>query len=709
MKINNKFKEWLSVQSVKRPGAVIICAILLLNLVFFFLIAPLIISALAPSSVPYTGFWASVFYTITMVLDAGCIQFVIEDVGEAGVAVIIACLVIIIIGMVTFTGAVIGYLTNYISNFIGQANSGSRKLNVSGHTVILNWNTRASEIVNDMLYSESAEKVVVLVNSGKAAVEQEITDRLMGTLEKENRDLQNECAKMGVVRGWFHYRKNRMKNRVTVIVREGDTFSTKKLNDISIKKAKDVVILSRDIQNTLCKLDYQELKERNENGNTNTVKTLIQVADLTGAADSADDQQIIVEVDDAWTLSLINRIIEHKERKGKCNIVPLTVDKILGQILSQFAIMPELNMAYSELFSNRGAAFYCTAVPGLLNEHECRVKYMERHTNAIPLTCMAGKEGPQVYYMADSQKHLNQNAASVNMNGYTVKVNQNYWMERRNIVILGHNSKCRAIMNGFDAFRSEWNFKDPALIEQLGTAEILNIMVIDDAKSLKKLDYYKEYPYVNEVIEADIYDKQRICDEISRFADAHEGDTSVLILSDDDALSDEIDANALTYLIYIQDIISDRLKADPDFDVESIDVIVEILNPKNYDIVRSYSVNNIVISNRYISKMVAQIGEKGSIYNFYNDILTYDEEGCDDYESNELYVKKVTRFFDEIPGSCTAAQFIRAVYEASPEGNKSIALGYVKPGGKMVLFSGDQNEIWVELNKEDKVILFSNH
>ena len=705
----NKLKEWISVQIVRRPGTVVLCAILLLNVVFFFVVAPLIISRLAPENVAYTGFWASVFYTITMVLDAGCIQFLVADVGEAGVAVIIACLLIIIVGMVTFTGAVIGYLTNYISGFIERANSGSRRLNVSDHVVILNWNSRASEIVNDMLYSETAEKVVILVGTGKETVEQEIEDRLMGTIEQENRDLLKKCREMGGLRGWIHYRRNRLKNRVTVIVREGDTFSTKKLNDISIKKAKAVVILSKDVQNTVCKLEYHEIKERNEKGNSNIIKTLIQVADLTGAQDSADNQKIIVEVDDDWTLSLVRKVIAHKERRGKCNIVPLTVDKILGQILSQFAVMPELNMAYSELFSNRGAAFYNAPVPGLLDEHECRAKYLERHVNAVPLTSMDGKEGPHVYYMADSQKNLSQSTAAVDMNGYTVRVNQNYWMERRNIVILGHNSKCRAIMNGFNAFRSEWNFKDPVLISQHGTEEILNIMVIDDAASLKKLDYYKQYPFVNEVIEADVYDKERICDEINRFADANEGDTSILVLSDDDALTEEIDANALTYLIYVQDIVSERLAADPTFDVESIDVIVEILNPKNYDIVRSYSVNNIVISNRYISKMVAQIGEKESIYEFYNDILTYDEEDCKEYESNELYVKKVSRFFDETPAPCTAAQFIRAVYEASPEGNKSVALGYVKPGGEMLLFSGDQNSIMVELNKEDKVILFSNH
>ena len=50
---------------------------------------------------------------------------------------------------------------------------------------------------------------------------------------------------------------------------------------------------------------------------------------------------------------------------------------------------------------------------------------------------------------------------------------------------------------------------------------------------------------------------------------------------------------------------------------------VEIIDPKHHDIVNSYSVNNVVISNRYISKMVAQIGEVDALFDFYEDVLSY--------------------------------------------------------------------------------------
>ena len=139
-------------------------------------------------------------------------------------------------------------------------------------------------------------------------------------------------------------------------------------------------------------------------------------------------------------------------------------------------------------------------------------------------------------------------------------------------------------MDGFQSFHNEWNREGE---------DILNIIVIDDKKNLEKRNYYRDYPYVRKTIEADVYDGDIIKKEISDFVDSCEQDASILILSDDMALSEDIDANALTYLIYVQDIIQEHVNRIPDFDKERIDVVVEIVNPKNYDVVRSYSVNSV--------------------------------------------------------------------------------------------------------------------
>lgn len=107
--------------------------------------------------------------------------------------------------------------------------------------------------------------------------------------------------------------------------------------------------------------------------------------------------------------------------------------------------------------------------------------------------------------------------------------------------------------------------------------------------------------------------------------------------------------------------------------------------------------------------------EEGYLDLFYCDILSYDDEGAEEYCSKEVYVKRVKRYFSELPGKTTAAELIRAVYSASVDKEKmgvvnpTIVLGYVKSTGEAVLFTGELDRIQVELTPRDKVILFSSH
>ena len=701
-----RIREWLNIQLVKNPGRMVLCAIFLFNVVFLVLSA-LVISNLALSGTEKMGFFEAAFCTITMILDAGCIQFVVSDIGTAGVAVVIICLGVVLVGMISFTGAVIGYITNYISNFIESANAGSRRLNIYDHSVILNWNTRASEIINDLLYCDTKQKVVVLVNSRKMEIEKEINERLADSVAKENAAIAAQCSNMSFFQKNYFMYKHCFRKNVTVIVREGDIFSSKQLMDISLDKARMIIILGNDINNTVCKFEHKDILENKGKGNSQTVKTLMQVADITAAQSSADNQKIIVEVTDDWTAELIDKIIKCKQVDGKCNIVPVRVNQILGHILSQFSLMPELNLAYRELFSNKGATFY-TEEQRTLDERKYIDEYLKEHRYAIPLTSMDSDGKSYFYYSAGSQKDIGK-TAEVKDSEYTVSINRDYWIEQKNIIILGHNSRCEDIMKGFESFSCEWGYAN-------SDEQIVRVIVIDDKDHLEKMNYYKKYPFVIDTVAAEIYDKDLICSTIDQFVSSNKEDTSVLILSDDSALNEDIDANALANLVYVQDIINDKKNSNPDFDVESIDVIVEIIDPKHYDVVNSYNVNNVVISNRYISKMITQIGEKEALFDFYTDILTYDEGDTETYESKEIYIKKVRRFFNEIPKHTTADQFIRAVYYASVDDsiplekqNPSIVLGYVKPGGKMILFSGDQSLIDVKFDDKDKLILFSNH
>ena len=698
-----KIREWISIKTVKSPGMIILLVIVFANIAIIG-VSALIISSLTPSSsMENSGFWHSVLNTMIMYLGIGGIDTVIEDIGQADFVLVLSCVVIIIIGLVIFTYALIGYMSELISGFIKDADSNSRKLHISGHIIILNWNTRAAEIINELLLKNKKEKIVVLVENNKQDILNDINERLSDTINDINEEVTEANTDMRFFKRRHYIREHKIKNKLTIIVREGDSCSTKQLNDISIKSAKCVVILSNDNSG------YEDIAGNEEKGDAHTIKTLLQVSHMTAEEDSADNQQVVAEVKDNRTLSLVETVIKQKMRKGKCNITPVAANQILGKIFSQFSIMPELNIVYSTLFSNKSASLYVQSSDEFsLSDTEFISDFLNNHLKAIPLTVIHDEDGKYYrYFLSDNEQQIDiiDIVESVHLNrDFKVSLNHNFGISNKHIIILGHNSKSISIMEGFKSFCGEWTKKDDN-----DDSEALNVTVIDDEANLTKQEYYKQYPFVKKAVAADIFDKELISEVIDEFIGLYINNACVIILSNDMNADKDIDSDALMYLILVQDIINKRIADDSAFDPNSIDLVVEILDPKNYDIVSNYSADNIVISNRYISKMIMQIGEKEYIYNFYDDILNYEVPNENVFIAKEMYIKKAVEFFSEMPGECTAAELIRAVYHASLDNNKSVVLGYFRSDGKMILFGGDQSKINMNLTEKDKLIVFSNH
>ena len=683
-----RIREWISVKVVKSPRLIVLLCVLIANAAFI-VVSAFFIALFSESSIENGGYWNAILNTVIMYLDIGGIETVVEDISQADARLVLSCVVIIFIGLIFFTFALIGYMSEFISNFIGNADSSTKKLHISDHTVLLNWNTRAIEIINDLLYKNTKERIVILAGNNRDDVLKDIDERLADTMETENATIQEAAAHMGFFERRRHLRRYKIRNKLTIITREGNTCSTKQLSDISIDQAKSVIILSDG--------------GNEDSVDSHTIKTLIQVAEMTGSEESADDQQIVVEVEDEQTLALADKIVKHKMRRGKCNIVPVPVNRILGYIFSQFSIMPELNLVYSSLFSYKGADLHAwPAEQPSLSDKEFVTEFFNGHCKAVPLTVMEGDDGKRnCYYLADSESDIRSVAAVPQNHEYRVSLNPDFEIKERHVIILGHSSKNLAMMEGFAAFNAEWKKKDGS--------EVLDVTIIDDESSLQKQDFYRQYPWVNKVVSAEIHEQELICDTIGEFIDHHSKGGCILILSDDTVSGEDVDENALTYLVLVQDILSSRLDSDPGFDPDSIDMIVEIVDPKNHDIVNHYNTKNVVISNRYVSKMILQVGENKALFDFYQDFLTYDEPDAAAANSKELYVKRADAFFDGIPEPCTAADLIRAVYQASPDVNKSVLLGYFDLDGEMHLFSGDQTKIKVALTGQEKLILFSNH
>jgi len=85
----------------------------------------------------------------------------------------------------------------------------------------------------------------------------------------------------------------------------------------------------------------------------------------------------------------------------------------------------------------------------------------------------------------------------------------------------------------------------------------------------------------------------------------------------------------------------------------STKLITEVLDTQNHALVSKAGVKDVIISNRLVSMMLAQVSESRDIKLVYDDL--FEEDG------SEIYLKPVDLYWDDFPVRVTDADMIRAV------------------------------------------------
>ena len=115
-----KWKQWFCLVRSKNPARFILYCIGLFNL-FVLGVFTLIILVVQRAYGVSGNFLLQVYYTALVMINAGSINDVIDRTGAWNAQMVflaIFYLVLIFITMVSFTGALIGYLNNKISSFV---------------------------------------------------------------------------------------------------------------------------------------------------------------------------------------------------------------------------------------------------------------------------------------------------------------------------------------------------------------------------------------------------------------------------------------------------------------------------------------------------------------------------------------------------------------------------------------------------------------
>jgi hypothetical protein len=227
-------------------------------------------------------------------------------------------MVLALIQMVIFSGALIGFTTDVLQSTIDARLNNIGKINLKDHYVFLNWSSIGPRVIYDLSYLDGHKNVIILC-------------------DKERDEVLNSIASV------FTDNKQKMKN-MRIFVKEGDPLSSKHLDDISLGEAKYIGVFLSDVEG------------EGENDMTakdiNAVKTLLTMMNLNTNAN------IVVEVENDVAVEKIEGLLKVSESEIDRHIIAFSHNAVVGHILGRSVINPTFDAVYNQLLSYEGVEFY---------------------------------------------------------------------------------------------------------------------------------------------------------------------------------------------------------------------------------------------------------------------------------------------------------------------------------------------------------------
>ena len=338
-----KIKAKITLKTYRRPLAVTLLTLLFVNLIV------LLIGAAIALEIDYRNYGSTLFNDRYLEAFIASIRWMISPNSLLSYSIhdqwqiMVLAAVIVVIGMVLFSGAIIATVTTALRAFIDTKSKARGQILIANHFVILNWNAKVPDLIYNLMVKGFKGNIVILSQQEKAYIESEIKSLL---LSKED---------------GRHFKAN-------LIIKEGDTLLRSNLEDISIERASQIVVMARD--------DMEEGEDENiHNSDLLNLKIVLRLASF----DISKDCQIVVETISDETRGQIENLSYTVATLKKLNLTPVSFNRKIGQIIAQSLIMPRISDVYAELFSFEGSEFYS------IESEESIDEFMKTHDQAIPV------------------------------------------------------------------------------------------------------------------------------------------------------------------------------------------------------------------------------------------------------------------------------------------------------------------------------------
>ena len=580
------------------------------------------------------GFWGNLYITFLEITDPGNMaQDIYSGIGYKVFAVIAGLAGIVMLS------ALIAFITTAMDQKIYDLKRGRSKVIEEDHTLILGWNEqRIAEILRELIIANESEKdacVVILADKDKEEMDDVLRLRVKDT---------------GTTR---------------VVTRSGDVSSLVNLDMVSLETCSSVIILAS------C-----EDTDSDESKASSDAKAIQTVLATMGHEVEGGDMSVVVEIFNPTHRDIVRSSFpEH--------VITVNTSDILAKLLVQTSRSVGLSLVYNEMLSFDGCELYFyDAEWGGSTFGEIGYRFPD----GVPMgirnadgEITMNPDPARVLEPSDEILIIADDDSTIELMDTPVASPSDYELSNKRL----EQRVERELMIG-------WSFKSEAIIREFAEyitagSQIHVLLKKPSDEQVKQISTLDEQL---ESIEIALIEKDCLNIEDLMSVKPFQYDNIIILAGNaaGDAIVDagRVDSENIVALLLLRRIFSQ-------YPAESKDtkLITEILDSQNDALVAKAGVQDVIISNRLVSMIMAQISESRDIEKVYDDI--FQEDG------SEIYLKPADLYFEGLPAEATFADMM-AIAQKRGEiciGIKVTANEFDKANNNGITLIPDKNSAYI--------------
>lgn len=500
----------------------------------------------------------------------------------------------VMVGLILFS-SMVAFITSVFESKLEELKRGRSIVLEKNHTLILGFGDRILEIIRELIEANESEEdasIVILAENDKEEMDNIIRDNIPRTLSTR------------------------------IITRSGVATNINNLKKVMAKNAKSIIIMN----NAAC---WRPEKERK----LADALVLKSIMSIIAVCKGEEHPPIVCEIHSNRDQTLAQNI-------SKGTVKALNEVSVLSKMIAQLALSRNgLSIVYGDMVGFDGNEFYFYRPSDGWGDVLTFGQSLYRFKSSTPIGVHTSNG--EIILNPPKETFINEKDELI------------IFAEDDSTILYFKepifNPTIKSIPKTLTKLRTQrvallnWTTKTEIIMDKLCSylprgSELCTFV---DLKS-KEMDDYVEslifkYPGIKiSVNQIDLNDLETL-DEIKP-----QNFDSLLILSPGGNTIEEMDAYVISLLIRIRQILllntTEESSLDPHSQKNWPKLITEVMDSENIDIILNSGVEDFMVSNQFISQIMAQVSEEPLALDVYDDLFKA--------EGSELYIKPASYYFD---------------------------------------------------------------